>query len=71
MRLVVFETKKIWKNRLLLPVLVLLLAVTFVIFYEGQGLTGARMRRWVISNLREDYEFYRSLTEQEKADFPT
>ena len=69
MRLVVFETKKIWKNRLLLPVLVLLLAVTFVIFYEGQGLTGARMRRWVISNLREDYEFYRSLTEQEKADF--
>lgn len=69
MRLAVFETKKIWKNRLLLPVLVLLLAVTFVIFYEGQGLDGPRGRKWVIASLREDYDFYRSLTEQEKLDF--
>lgn len=69
MRLTIFEFKKIWKNRLLLPIVILLTGVSFLLFYEGPGITGAAQRRSTISYLKKDYSFWNSLSKQEQSDF--
>lgn len=69
MRILLFELKKILKNRLLIPLLLLFMAVSFLLFYEGPGVTGAQQRRNVINYLKKDYSFWNSLSEKEQTDF--
>ena len=68
MRLFWFELKKIWKNRLCLPLLFILCVATALLLLE-ENPKGAAGRRMAISYLTRDFTFYASLTDSEKEGF--
>ena len=68
MRIFWFELKKVWKNRLCLPLLFVLCVITVLVLMEEDP-KGAAGRRMAISYLTRDYTFYASLSDSEKEGF--